>query len=255
MTRYKILLPSDTNGWFESIMWNTQGSVGMEELKNKVHGIVSRPTEKIRFYLWNGSGYSKLGIDSDLMEATVKSHNVKEVSVIRIYVVLSKTDPSKIYGKPPYDNMFEGPDFTLQSDQNGSRCQNSHKLPKTKGSRRVTVATMQESGDSFKPQCIPRPISSHGLSAEGIWQTNFPSSGNSVTAQSELTTRKLSHQHTKSSYQPPASQLEEDELDVAVSTLRSMGYKQDSAILKFHIRETGGNLNDIIDRLHLHTNG
>lgn len=232
-------------------MWNTQVSVTLEDLMNSIRGIVARPNKKICLYFWDGSDYFRLRLDADLMNASTRSCKLKGESITRIYITFNKTSPSKIYGKPPYDDVFEIPDFGTEPAENVPSGQTTHRSPTTKGLRRTTVATMQGNSESSGYKHNHRTRPKYSRSTEDISpNVHFPSSKSSVASQPYTPKRKLSYQPMESPWQPATPQVGENDLEVAVSTLRSMGYNQDASILKYHITASRGNLNEIIDRLH-----
>ncbi|TGZ71243.1 hypothetical protein CRM22_002755 [Opisthorchis felineus] len=194
--------------------------------------------------LQDGSTYVRIECDEDISNLLNKlQSNGDSEQIVRIYVTRDKKDPSKLYGKTPYDMNVLGT------------------VEKRKSHRHTSWLFRRQSSRAVASR--PSNQYSHGpwFGTLSRTQTMVPSNELNDPPYSNFHSQATSSARlTPSRSTPNLSPVHEVTVDnegmgLAIQTLRSMGYEQDDNVLKFYISSTNGNLNEIIDILEAYSLG
>ncbi|KAF7254895.1 hypothetical protein EG68_08805 [Paragonimus skrjabini miyazakii] len=266
MVIFKLVTsPSGTKKWFATYLWTAPMEVHLDELWTKIETTSNEDKkQKLHSYWWDGTSYIKLKTDEQLREAINQTTEGNRFSTIpvRIYVARERKSPSKLYGTQPYDLQNES---TISANMEltprpVSRLKRHH-LFVNRMRRRSVLA------DSFREISHFRARSSNSLpsledfppSGAGIFQkeqSHLEPAETLVTVPQEnninLATASSLDPTIRSSPEVQNTRevtYDDDDLRVAIESLRSMGFEQDRELLQYCIITTGGNLNEIIDIL------
>ncbi|KAG5448035.1 hypothetical protein CSKR_106595 [Clonorchis sinensis] len=241
MVTFKIVTLRRKTKLYETNMWNAPTHVQWDMLLDKVQSVTNAQTGGINLFSWDGNTYVRIKCDEDISNLLNKlQSNGESEQIVRIYVTIDKKDPSKLYGKTPYDVNVLGT------------------VEKRKSHRHTNWLSRRQSSR-------PMPSRPPNQYSHGPWfgtlsrtQTMAPSNGLNGPPYSNFhsqatTSARLTHAWSTPNLSPAQEVTVDNEgMGLAIQTLRSMGYEQDDNVLKFYISSTNGNLNEIIDILEAH---
>ncbi|KAF8571629.1 hypothetical protein P879_00674 [Paragonimus westermani] len=266
MVIFKLVTSSSgTKDWFATNLWTAPVDVHLDELWTKIETISDGDKkEKLSSYWWDGTSYIKLETDEQLREAINKTTGGNRFSntLIRIYVAMERKSPSKIYGAQPYDlQNASSISANMELTQRPiSRLKRYH-LSFNRLRRRSAQADSSRGTSHFwtrRSNSLSFLEDSPSSGAE-VFQKEHSRSGhaeNLVTVPHQnsidMPTASSSHTNIRAHLEVQNNgemTYDDDDLCIAIESLRSMGFEQDRELLESCIIATGGNLNEIVDLL------
>ncbi|KAF5399387.1 hypothetical protein PHET_07522 [Paragonimus heterotremus] len=266
MVIFKLVTsPSGTKKWFATYLWTAPVEVHLDELCTKVETISEEDKkQKLHSYWWDGTSYIKLKTDEQLREAINQTIEGNRFSTnpVKIYVARDRKSPSKLYGTQPYDLQNE---LTVSAHMEltkrpVSRLKRHHLRVNRMRRRSVLADSFREIShfEARRSSSLPS-LEDFPNSGAGVYQkeqSHLEPAETSATVPQQnnvnLATASSLHPTIRSPSEVQNNQevtYDDDDLRVAIESLRSMGFEQDRELLQYCIITTGGNLNEIIDML------
>ncbi|KAA3678940.1 uncharacterized protein DEA37_0015077 [Paragonimus westermani] len=266
MVIFKLVTSSSgTKNWFATNLWTAPVDVHLDELWTKVEAVSDGDKkQKLSSYWWDGTSYIKLETDEQLREAINKSTGGNRFSntLIRIYVATEKKSPSKLYGTQPYDLQNESSvSANMELIQRPISRLKWYHLSFNRLKRRSAQVDFSRGTSNFwtrRSNSLSFLEDSSSSEAQVFQKEQSPlghaESLTTVQHQNSIDLPTASSSHTNIRAHPEVQNngemtYDDDDLRIAIESLRSMGFEQDRELLESCIITTGGNLNEIIDLL------
>lgn len=239
----KIICPTESGKLFQTHSWKIC-EPSWAALCRKVQEVITLRSVSFRLSWWNVDHYEEVRDDSSFTQA-IEHWLLNTQTSKSIYVTLPNTDPRKVYGRIPYDCM--GTESESFIHRRRSRWTLFGHKEKTKRSQSMYQSASNSA--YFRPHLSSAADNPSGPKV-------MPTDG-SRTTQCTSTRQTVSTVINKSVNNEPLSQAAvqdyaDDGMQLAIDTLRSMGFQHDRNVLAQYISQTGGNLNEIIDLLQAH---
>ncbi|THD28857.1 hypothetical protein D915_000291 [Fasciola hepatica] len=245
----KIVCPAESGKLFQTHPWKIREPSWMA-LRQKVQEVIPLRSATFRLSWWNQNHYEELRDDTNFAQA-IEHWLMNAQDTPSIYVTLQNREPRKVYGRIPYDYLAAGSDnletrrrsrlpWKLFSHKDKNR--QSHMAYETSSSEAYVRSQILSQSEEFTGYpCGPnfiRNVPSRNTQPVPMFETVSPALNTSVN----------------NGRQPQAVAQDnmEDGMQLAIETLRSMGFQHENSVLKRYITLSGGNLNEIIDLLQAH---